>query len=164
MSQLNHLPLKFEPGSGKNSALITSQWLPGPIQEVFDFFSRPENLQRLTPPQLQFYILTPSPIVMKEGLIIEYKLKVHGIPIKWTSLISGWNPPHSFTDSQTKGPYRTWVHTHSFTSENGGTRVGDRVQFRVPGGRLMEKLIVQKDLAGIFSHRHKILEEIFQPA
>ena len=159
-----HTPqLKFETGSGKQSVLITSQWLPGPLEEIFEFFSRPENLQKLTPNQLRFQILTPSPIEMREGLKIEYKLKVHHVPLRWTSLISRWDPPHCFTDEQLKGPYKTWIHTHSFAAEGQGTRVEDRVQFQVPGGRLIEKLIVQRDLSSIFSHRHRVLEEIFGP-
>lgn len=153
--------INFEPGRGKTTVLHTSQWLPCPLQEVFAFFSRPENLQRLTPDQLQFSILTPAPIEMREGVQIDYKLKVHGIPLRWTSLISVYEAPHRFTDEQLKGPYRKWVHSHEFYADRNGTRVEDHVCFRVPGGRLVEKLIVQKDLASIFTHRHRVLEELF---
>ncbi|MDF3127851.1 SRPBCC family protein [Kiritimatiellaeota bacterium B1221] len=151
----------FQQNESKTTVLHTSQWLPRPIEEIFEFFSRPENLQRLTPKQLQFEILTPSPIEMKAGAQIDYKLKVHGIPLQWRSLISNYHPPHSFTDEQLKGPYKTWIHSHRFFTDGEGTRVEDHVTFSVPGGRLVEKLIVQKDLASIFSHRHKVLNEIF---
>lgn len=161
MNAHQHPSLRFEDTPDKHSLLITSQWLPAPLEEVFTFFSRPENLERLTPDQLRFQILTPAPILMREGLKIEYKLRVHHIPLHWTSLISKWDPPHLFTDEQIKGPYKTWVHTHRFEQEGNGTRVEDRIRFRVPGGRLMQKLIVQKDLSAIFRHRHRLLEDIF---
>ena len=148
----------------KRTMLHTSQWLPGALPEIFDFFSRPENLQKLTPPHMSFHILTPPPIVMQEELKLDYKLKVHGLPLRWTSLISKWNPPHSFTDKQIKGPYREWTHTHSFSEEGEGTLVEDHIVFKVPGGRLVEKLVVQKDLASVFSYRHQMLEKIFGTA
>ncbi|MGA0333450.1 MAG: SRPBCC family protein [Kiritimatiellia bacterium] len=153
--------IRFEPHDERTTVLHTSQWLPYPVEEVFAFFSRPENLQRLTPSQLQFQILTPDPIVMREGVQLDYKLKVHNIPLRWTSLISNWNPPHEFTDKQLKGPYKVWVHSHRFRTEGNGTQVDDHIQFRAPGGKLLEKLIVQRDLASIFNYRQKILSEIF---
>ncbi len=151
----------FERNKSKPTVLKTSQWLPGPIEEIFHFFSRPENLQRLTPDSLQFKILTPSPIEMKEGALIDYKLKVHGMPIHWRSLISSYDPPNSFTDEQLKGPYRTWIHSHRFFRDGEGTRIEDHITFRVPGGRLVEKLIVQKDLTRIFSYRQKVICNFF---
>lgn len=154
-------PISFTRNNDKTTVLHTSQWLPGSIEDVFDFFSRPENLQKLTPSQLRFTILTPQPIVMSEGMQLDYKLKVHGLPLHWTSLISVWDPPYSFTDVQLKGPYKKWEHSHRFAKEGSGTRVEDYIIFRVPGGRLIEKLIVQKDLASIFGHRQKLLKDFF---
>lgn len=155
--------VRFEQADKKFTLLHTSQWLPAPLGEVFGFFSRPENLKRLTPSRLEFNILTPSPIEMREGLKLDYKLKVHGIPLFWSSLISVYDPPHCFTDEQLKGPYKTWIHTHRFVEVGVGTRVEDLIRFRAPGGRLIEKLIVQRDLAAIFNHRHQVLKKLYPP-
>ena len=86
-----------------------------PIDVVFSFFSDASNLEVLTPPWLNFNILTVLPIKMKTGTQINYKLKLHGIPVKWQSDIKKWDPPNKFVDEQTKGPYTKWVHTHEFT-------------------------------------------------
>jgi len=161
MNTTTDYPPRFERCGLKTTTLHTSQWLPDSIEKIFEFFSNPENLERLTPSKLQFQMLTPTPVEMKEGLELEYKLKVHNIPLRWTSLITNWDPPNQFVDEQLKGPYKSWVHTHKFTPCGSGTQVEDHVQFRVPGGRLLEKLIVQKDLASVFNYRQQLLTEIF---
>jgi len=104
-------------------------WLPRPRDEVFAFFSNAANLEALTPPWLHFRILTAKPITMREGTVIDYRIRVHGIPITWQSAITVWDPPHRFLDAQRRGPYRQWVHTHSFDEASGGTTVGDSVEF-----------------------------------
>ncbi len=130
-------------------------------ETVFDFFSRPENLQRLTPGHLHFHILTPGPLVMADGLLLDYKLRLHGIPLRWRSRIEHWNPPLSFVDRQLRGPYLEWIHLHSFHPTGKGTRIEDHIRYRVPGGRLAEMLFVRPSLRRIFAHRLRILSHIF---
>lgn len=137
-----------------------------PINEVFGFFSQAENLQRITPTSLNFNILTSMPIEMKKGALIDYKLKIRGIPSKWKTLISDWNPPTSFTDTQLKGPYKKWVHTHQFTrlSEN-STQMIDTVVYEVPFGILgsvADYLIVRHEIANIFKYRNKSILKFFE--
>jgi len=99
--------------------LVKSQFIYKPINEVFSFFEKPENLQEITPLYLNFKIITPSPIKMEVGQVISYKIKLRGIPIKWNSLISSYDPPNSFIDQQIKGPYEIWHHTHRFKEQDG---------------------------------------------
>jgi len=135
------------------------------VPEVFDFFSRAENLEKVTPRQLQFQILTPLPIDMKAGSIIDYKLKVHHIPVSWQTEISEWNPPHRFTDIQVKGPYRKWIHQHIFEKSGNGTRMKDLLEYAIPGGFLssiINQVLVRKDIESIFIYREKRYREIFQ--
>lgn len=139
----------------------TELWLPRPPDEVFAFFADAGNLERLTPPFLQFSVVTPQPIDMREGATIDYKLKVHGLPLRWRSRISAWQPPHRFVDEQIKGPYRKWVHEHTFEPRDGGTFVRDHVDYAVLGGRIVNKLFVRRDLERIFAFRTEKLQEIF---
>ena len=111
-------------------------WIPHSLPRVFEFFSKAENLERLTPPWLGFRILTPLPIEMKKGATIAYALRVRGIPLRWLTEIEEWNPPFEFIDVQAKGPYKLWRHTHRFTAFNGGTSVVDIVQYALPFGVL----------------------------
>jgi ligand-binding SRPBCC domain-containing protein len=143
--------------------LQTQFWLPRPREEIFSFFSDPSNLDRLTPPWLHFEILTPKPIEMHAGTLLDYRLSLHGIPLRWQSEISVWEPPNRFIDRQTRGPYRQWVHEHTFSTHKGGTLVGDRVTYSVPGGRIIQKLLVAPDLDRVFGYRHKILKQLFNP-
>lgn len=143
------------------STLDAAQWVSAPLEEVFDFFSRPENLERLTPPRMNFSIRTEGPLEMREGLEITYRLKVYGLPLVWVSRITEWDPPRRFRDIQVKGPYRRWAHTHGFEEERGGTRIRDHVEYRVPGGRLVERLLVRRDLRNIFAYRHGKVSELF---
>ena len=131
-------------------------WVPHPLPVVFDFFSRAENLQQLTPPWMRFRILTPLPIVMKPGATVAYSLRVRGIPLRWLTEIERWNPPSEFIDVQAKGPYRLWRHTHRFSDLNGGTMIADTVAYALPFGllgRLAHRLQVGRDLGRIFDYR-----------
>ena len=137
-------------------------WLPRPLDEVFAFFSNAANLEVLTPPWLHFRILTPKPIAMHDGTLIDYSIRVHGIPISWQSEITNWNPPHRFVDVQRRGPYRKWVHTHSFEDVNGGTRVGDSVEFDVPFA-FAAGWFVKREVEKIFAFRTEALKRRFSP-
>jgi ligand-binding SRPBCC domain-containing protein len=140
--------------------LERSQRFPLPVDEVFEFFSDPHNLERITPEFLRFRILTPGPLVVTEGLRIDYALRLRGVPIRWRSEISRWNPPHGFVDRQLRGPYRLWVHSHRFEPDGDGTLVHDHVRYAVPGGALVHRLLVRPDLERIFDHRQLRLERI----
>ena len=135
------------------------------LEEVYAFFSDPANLQELTPPWIDFRIMGSSTLDVEVGTTIDYKLKVRGLPIRWRSLISEWDPPRSFVDEQLKGPYKMWHHTHTFEEVEGGVKVGDRVRYAVPGGwlfeRLVERLFVGPDVRKIFDYRMKRLAEVF---
>ncbi|UCH83241.1 MAG: SRPBCC family protein [Candidatus Latescibacterota bacterium] len=138
-----------------------SQTIEAPIETVFAFFSNPGNLSTITPPWLDFKIETPQPIDMRQGLSIDYTLRIHGIPLKWQSEITSWDPPHSFVDEQRKGPYRCWIHEHRFESLGDATRIGDRVRYAVPGGVIVQRLFVARDIDKIFAYRKQKLYEIF---
>jgi ligand-binding SRPBCC domain-containing protein len=138
-------------------------WIPHSLPEVFEFFSKAENLERLTPPWLGFRILTPLPIEMKKGATIAYSLRVRGIPLSWLTQIEEWNPPYEFMDIQAKGPYKLWRHTHRFAALNGGTSVVDIVQYALPFGvlgRLAHRLQVSRDLSNIFDYRATRVQEL----
>jgi len=131
-------------------------WVPHPLPVVFNFFSRAENLEQITPPWMRFRILTPPPIVMKPGAIIAYALRVRGIPFRWLTEIERWNPPHEFIDVQSRGPYKLWRHEHRFLARNGGTLIADTVEYALPFGllgRLVHRLQVARDLCRIFDYR-----------
>ncbi|NIO10377.1 MAG: CDP-paratose 2-epimerase [Deltaproteobacteria bacterium] len=137
-------------------------FLPNALEKVFEFFADAHNLQKLTPPWLHFKILNESPVEMKKGTLIDYSLRIHGVPVRWQSEITLWEPPHRFVDSQTRGPYRLWNHEHSFSSTGEGTRVSDSVEYAVMGGILVQKLFVAPDLKKIFNYRSAQLKEIFK--
>ena len=127
------------------------------IDKVFEFFSDPANLEELTPPWLNFKIISPQPLSVGLGAIIDYKLRVHRIPIRWQSEITEWDPPRFFVDVQKKGPYRHWEHTHEFQPSGGATLVRDTVRYNSPGGSIVDKLFVRRDIERIFSYRqHKL--------
>ncbi len=100
---------------------------------------------------------------MKQGTRIDYKLKIHGFPIKWRTEITAWQPPNQFEDSQLKGPYRQWIHTHTFVDEGQSTLMQDYVRYKVHGGSLVHWLAVKQDVLKIFTHRNKIMSELFPP-
>ena len=134
--------------------------LQQPIDLVFSFFSDAHNLEKLTPPWLKFRVLTPAPIRIERGTTIDYRLRIHGLPIRWTSEINVWEPPHRFTDRQLRGPYRRWDHEHTFRENDEGTLVGDRVEFEVLGGRIPGRL-ASADVLRIFAYRRARLGELF---
>ncbi len=138
--------------------------IPASPTEVFAFFSDAQNLARITPTTLDFHILTPSPIAMQEGTLIDYRLRLHGFPMRWRTLISRWNPPFEFIDEQLKGPYRTWIHHHTFTElPNGYTLMKDSVRYSLPFGPfgLVALPFVRREVAGIFAFREKVIQEIY---
>jgi ligand-binding SRPBCC domain-containing protein len=134
-------------------------WLPRPRDEVFQFFSDAANLEALTPPWLHFQILTPS-VVLRPGVRIDYRLRLYGVPLRWQSEITRWEPPDMFVDEQRRGPYRRWVHTHTFVDERGGTRVRDTVEFEAPFGWLSGWLVM-RDVRRIFAFRTRALAQRF---
>ena len=128
-----------------------------PRPEVFAFFADAANLEALTPPFLRFHIETPRPIEMRPGTLIDYRLRVHGLPIRWRTRITAWEPPFRFVDEQLRGPYRLWHHEHTFEDAPGGTFVNDRVRYRPPFGRLANWLVVERDVRAIFRYRSEAL-------
>jgi len=138
--------------------------LPRPLGEVFSFFADAHNLQSITPSWLKFEALTPAPIVMWPGTLIDYRITVHGLPIHWRTEIAQWDPPHQFVDVQLRGPYTLWHHTHTFEECEGGTRCCDRVRYRPRGGALIHWLFVRRDVERIFQYRQQRLRELISPA
>jgi ligand-binding SRPBCC domain-containing protein len=136
-------------------------WLPRPLEETFAFFADAANLQTITPGWLDFTILTPRPIQMRVGALIDYRLRVRGFPIRWQSEITAWEPPHRFVDEQRRGPYRLWVHEHHFETRDSGTQVADLVRYAAPGGRLVDWLFVRRDVERIFKFRRETLLTLF---
>jgi ligand-binding SRPBCC domain-containing protein len=147
--------------SGRGFRLRASQFLPFPRDQVFDFFSDASNLQSLTPTSLHFYVVTPPPIRIAAGTLIGYRLRVHGVPLRWQSRISVWEPPLRFVDEQTRGPYRRWHHEHLFEAAEGGTLCHETVDYAVYGGSLINALFVRRDLFKIFAFRQGKLRELF---
>lgn len=147
----------------KTYTLSKRQFVPYSIHRVFDFFGRAENLQELTPSFLRFQI-TRTPIRMEPGARIEYKLHVHGMPIRWKTIIEEWNPPHGFIDVQEKGPYRLWHHTHQFWEADGGTWIEDTVRYALPFGvlgQLVHSVMVKRDVEQIFAYREAKIRELY---
>lgn len=139
-------------------------WVPQPLPVVFDFFSRAENLERITPPWMRLHILNPQPIEMKEGATIEYTLRLRGLRLRWLTEIKKWNPPFEFVDVQTRGPYKLWHHTHRFTEINGGTSIVDEVNYALPFGllgRVVHRIQVLRDLSQIFDYRAQRVRDLF---
>jgi ligand-binding SRPBCC domain-containing protein len=144
--------------------LERSQLLPRPRAEVFAFFADPSNLERLTPSTLRFQILTPAPIAMRAGALIDYRLSLFGVPFAWQTEIEEYVPGRRFVDVQRKGPYAVWRHTHTFEEVAGGTRVVDRVEYALPLGLLGDlahALFVSGQVAAIFDYRAEALAGLF---
>jgi ligand-binding SRPBCC domain-containing protein len=132
-------------------------------ETLFEFFSDAFQLEQITPPWLNFKIRTPGPIDIRKGCLIDYSIRLRGIPIRWRTEISNWDPPFSFVDRQLKGPYLLWEHLHTFEQTPEGTLARDEVRYRVPGGRLINWLMVQNDLIRIFEFRRRRMLELFHP-
>ena len=144
--------------------LETTTKLYRPLAEVFDFFSNAENLSEVTPSELSFKITTPLPIKMEVGALIDYKIKLSGIPFAWRTLIKEWNPPHSFVDTQVKGPYSLWHHTHTFEQKDDHVLMTDRVEFLSPGWifePIIHHLFVGAKVKEIFAYREQVFERLF---
>ena len=143
--------------------LEREQWLSGPLHEVFSFFSRPENLQVITPPWLDFRMVE-APNILVAGSLIRYRLHWRWIPIRWTTEISEWNPPHRFVDRAVSGPYALWNHEHCFAPLNGGTTMRDSVTYALPFGwvgGLAHWGLVKRDVQAIFDFRALTMQRLF---
>jgi ligand-binding SRPBCC domain-containing protein len=141
------------------------QYVPRPLEEVFEFFSKAENLEKLTPPWLNFRILSVDPAPVRKGTLIRYALRWRVFPIRWTTEIVEWNPPHGFVDLQLKGPYKLWHHEHRFAAEGAGTRISDEVQYLLPFGVLgtvAHRLKVKNDVETIFAYRTAVVKGLFE--
>jgi ligand-binding SRPBCC domain-containing protein len=149
--------------AGSDRTLVREQFFPNPSEEVFEPFSRAENLEAITPPWLGFQIVTQLPIEMREGAMIEYKLRFHGVPVRWRTEIVVWDPPHRFVDLALRSPFALWHHTHEFEEVDGGTLARDTVRYRVgfgPLGELAHALVVGKDLEAIFDFRREAITRL----
>jgi ligand-binding SRPBCC domain-containing protein len=143
--------------------LEREQLVPRPVDEVFDFFAQARNLERITPPWLGFEVLTPGPVEMGSGTLIEYRLRVHAVPVRWISRIEEWDSGRLFVDRQLRGPYRLWHHRHEFVARAEGTVVRDRVRYALPLGRLGElahAAFVRRDLERIFEFRRATVAQL----
>lgn len=142
--------------------LSTRLEIPLPVETVFQFFARAENLQRLTPPELQFRILTPTPIDIRQGTLIDYQLGLFGLKFRWKTEITNWDPPHQFIDVQLKGPYREWIHTHRFIPTSKGTAILDDVQYQLPFSPIGDLAypVVRLQLARIFGYRQTAVRRL----
>jgi ligand-binding SRPBCC domain-containing protein len=142
------------------SRLRRTTIVPASLEDTFAFFSEAGNLQRLTPAWLNFTILTPPPMAMREGLEIDYRIKLYGLPIPWRSRIDVWEPGVRFVDRQVVGPYRWWRHEHRFETAADGTRVSDELSY-VPRVPWVSGALVRRDVERIFDFRERTLVQIF---
>ena len=144
--------------------LKTSQRVSADLSTVYNFFAKPENLAAITPDWLDFQILTPSPIPMREGAVIDYQIGLGPVPTRWRTMITTFNPPQLFVDEQLNGPYSFWHHTHRFEETSDGTVLSDEVRYLLPMGilgRLAHEMVIKSQLRKIFSHRHLFIAEKF---
>src|SRR5688572_20555086 len=125
-------------------------WLRCSKEQVFAFFADAGNLEAITPGWLNFKTLTPAPIKMKAGTLIDYKLRIRGLPMRWRTEITAWEPPTRFVDEQKRGPYRLWIHEHCFETKDGGTLCTDQVRYAMLGGQMINWMFVRRDVARIF--------------
>ena len=146
----------------RTEILEREQVLPGDPAEVFEFFADAGNLEAITPPWLRFRIVTPRPIAMAPGTLIEYRLTLHRLPLRWLTRIEVWEPGRCFLDAQISGPYRVWRHTHTFEPHAGGTLMRDRVEYALPLGplgRLADRLLVRRRLERLLGERAAAVKE-----
>jgi hypothetical protein len=141
------------------------QFVARPVGEVFAFFAEAGNLERITPPWLSFRVLTPEPVQMAVGTLIDYRLRLHGVPLGWSSQIEVWEPDRQFVDRAVRGPFSLWHHRHRFSASGEGTIVSDEVHYAPPLGALgeiAERLVVARDLDRIFAHRRQAVARILE--
>jgi ligand-binding SRPBCC domain-containing protein len=146
-----------------NRILVFETTINKPVEMVFGFFSKAENLNLLTPPHLNFKIITPSPIKLNKGAIIDYQIRLYGLPFLWKTEISEWQPPFRFVDTQLKGPYKTWIHEHSFSKDGDKTIMKDRVEYLSPGlflEPIIHSLFVKNKVKKIFDYREKSISRL----
>ena len=136
-------------------------WLPQSRDKVFAFFSDAQNLDLITPPWLHFRTVTPGSGEIRQGMVIDHRLRIHRFPLRWGSKITDWDPPARFVDEQIRGPYRLWIHEHRFEERDGGTVVHDHVRYAVPLDFFIHQLFIRPDIERIFAYREKKLREIF---
>jgi len=144
--------------------LRREQWIERPIDEVFAFFADAQNLEEITPQWVGFKILSMSTDSIEEGTIIRYRLLLHGIPVHWRTNICEWDPPYSFVDELTRGPYKTWQHTHKFEAHGSRTKMIDEVQYSLHFGilgRIVHSVMVRKDVSRIFDYRRERIDRLF---
>lgn len=147
--------------------LRREQWVAEPLERVFPFFAQPKNLALITPPSLGFRLLTPRPAIMEKGRLIDYTIRVLGVPVRWRTLITRFDPPRCFVDEQLSGPYSFWHHTHRFEQRNGGTYLVDEVHYALPMmlagplGDLLYSLYVRPALVRIFDYRQQVFASLF---
>lgn len=147
--------------------LERTQFLELPLEETFDFFSHAGNLELITPAFLHFEIVTPQPIDLRPGAVIDYRLRLFGAPLRWRTRIEEFDPPRRFLDVQLRGPYKLWRHSHEFKAENGGTRMTDRVEYQLPLGPLgsiAHALFVRRTLNRIFDFREQRVRALLEAA
>ena len=145
------------------STMETRTILPRSREVVFPYFADAGNLEKITPPWLGFQILTPRPIEMRAGTLIEYRLRLHGIHVNWLTEITLWNPPFRFVDEQKRGPYRKWIHEHTFLESGNNCEMRDVVQYDPPGGGMADLLFVRRNVRRIFEYREQKLLTLFTP-
>lgn len=161
MTKDSLLSIEKSPGNAAGYVLHAECMVPRPIDEGFGFFSDAFQLEKLTPPKLGFRVVTQPPIEIRQGTLIDYRLRLLGIPARWTSEITFWDPPLRFVDQQRRGPYRFWRHENRFEAIGNATRVIDHVEYSVPGGSLAHWLFVRRDLERVFRYRQEQLAAIF---
>jgi ligand-binding SRPBCC domain-containing protein len=144
----------------RTHVLHREQRLDGTPEEVFPFFADARNLEAITPPLLRFRVVTPGPIDLHAGTFIQYRLRLHGVPVTWHTIIQEWDPPHRFVDVQVRGPYALWHHTHDFAAIAGSdpprTLMTDTVRYAIgfgPPGELVHRALVRRDVEAIFAYR-----------
>jgi ligand-binding SRPBCC domain-containing protein len=138
-----------------------------PLDRTFALFGDAANLEWITPPWLRFRIISRAPIEMGAGTRIDYRLRLHGIPVRWRTVIEVWEPPRRFVDTQVSGPYALWNHTHAFEPDGDGTVIYDRVRYRIGFGPLGEaalRLFVRRDLERIFDYRREAIDVLVSRA
>ena len=148
---------------GKLHILNRETWLPVSVDEAFEFFCSPYNLERITPPEMSFRVVESPTVPLREGAIIDYRLRLWGLPFRWQSKISDWRPGEGFVDQAQISPYRHWRHIHELRPENAGTRMTDQVEYVLPLQPLGElaHFLVRRQLERIFDFRQKTIQKIF---